>query len=62
MTWLYLATVETTPTDSRIQRHSRSLMTSDRAAAGSQPKSSARGAIGMGPSRALSARALATEV
>jgi hypothetical protein len=63
MTWLDLATVDTTtPTDPRIQRFNRSLKTSDRAAAGTQPKSSARGALGMGPSRALSAHALATEV
>jgi hypothetical protein len=63
MTWLDLATVaKTTPTDPRIQRLNRSLMTSDRAAAGMQPKSSARGAVGMGPSRALSACVLATEV
>jgi len=62
MTWLTLATVETTPTDSRIQRRYRSPMTSDRAAAGLQPKSSARGAVGGSPSRALSACAPATEV
>jgi hypothetical protein len=62
MTWLYLATVETTPTDSRIQRRYRSTMTSDRAAAGSQPKSSARGVVGGSPSRAPSACVPATEV
>ena len=62
MMWLDLATVETTPTGSRIQRNSRSLLTSDRAAAGLQPKSSARGVVGKGPSRALSTCALATEV
>ena len=62
MMWLDLATVGTTPTGSRIQRTSRPLKTSDRAAAGSQPKSSARGVLGRGPSRALAACALATEV
>ena len=62
MTWLHLATVLTTPTDSRSQRSNRSLQTTDRAAAAMQPKSSARGAAGGSPSRALSSRATATEV
>ncbi len=62
MTWLDLATVEASPTDSRIQRHYRSSMTSDRAAAGMQPKSSACGVVGRSPSRALPALAPATEV
>jgi hypothetical protein len=54
MTWLDLATVETTPTDSRIQRRKRSLLTSDlAAAAGKQPKSSAHDGVGGSPSRAL---------
>jgi hypothetical protein len=62
MTWLDLATVGTTPTDSGIQRRNRSFITFDRAAAGMQPKSSARGVVGGGPSRALSTCATATEV
>jgi len=62
MTWFPLATVLTTPTDSRSQRINRSLQTSDRAAAAMQPKSSARGAAGGSPSRALSACVTATEV
>jgi hypothetical protein len=62
MTWLDLATVGTTPTDSGIQRRNRSFNTFDRAAAGMQPKSSACGVVGGGPSRALSARVNATEV
>ena len=62
MTWLCPATVKTTPTDSRSQRSNRSLQTSDRAAAAMQPKSSASGVVGRGPSRALSACATATEV
>lgn len=62
MTWLDLATVCTTPTDSGIQRRNRSSKTSDRAAAGMQPKSSARGVAGGGPSRALPARFTVTEV
>jgi hypothetical protein len=56
------ATVHTTPTDSRSQRRTRSLLTSDRAAAGMQPKSSACDAIGGGPSRALPSWVIATEV
>ena len=62
MRWPILVTVGTTPTDSGIQRRNRSLKTSDRAAAGMQPKSSARGVVGGGPSRALSACAAVTEV
>ena len=62
MTWLHPATVCTTPTDSGIQRRNRSLKTSDRAAAGMQPKSPARGVVDGGPSRALSMRAAVTEV
>jgi hypothetical protein len=62
MTWLDLVTVETTPTASRIQRRKRSFMTSDRAAAGLQPKSTARGGVGGSPSRALPTCATATEV
>jgi hypothetical protein len=62
MTWSLLATVKTTPTDSRSQRSNRSLQTTDRAAAAMQPKSSARGADGGGPSRALPACPTATEV
>ncbi|GAA2635823.1 hypothetical protein Adu01nite_67020 [Paractinoplanes durhamensis] len=63
MTWLDLATVKTTPTDPGIQRRIRSFITFDRAAAGMQPKSSARGVVvGGGPSRALPMCAPATEV
>jgi hypothetical protein len=62
MTWLDLATVGTTPTDSGIQRRNRSSKTSDRAAAGSQPKSSARDAVGGGSSRALPTSFTVTEV
>ena len=62
MTWVHPATVKATPTDSRSQRSNRSFQTSDRAAAAMQPKSSARGVVGRGPSRALSACATATEV
>ncbi len=62
MTWIYLATVDTTPTGSRIQRHSRSFMTSVRAAAGMQPESSARVVAGEGPSRVIPALVTATEV
>ena len=62
MRWLDLDTVSTTPTDSGIQRRNRSLKTSDRAAAGMQPKSPARGVVDGGPSRALSMRAAVTEV
>ena len=62
MTWLHPATVCTTPTDSGIQRRNLSLQTSDRAAAGMQPKSSARGVVGGGPSRALSSCVTVTEV
>ena len=62
MRWLEIGTVCTTPTDSGIQRRNRSFMTSDRAAAGMQPKSSASDVVGGGPSRALSACATVTEV
>jgi len=62
MRLLDLVTVGTTPTDSGIQRRNRSLTTSDRAAAGMQPKSPARGVVGGGPSRALSMCAAVTEV
>ena len=62
MTWLHLATVGTTPTDSGIQRRNRSSTTSDTAAAGMQPKSSARDVVGGGPSRALPMCATVTEV
>jgi hypothetical protein len=60
--WLVLATFGTTSTDSRIQRRNRSAMTSDRAAAGTQPKSSARGVVGETSPRVLAVRARATEV
>jgi hypothetical protein len=62
MRWFHPDTVCTTPTEPGIQRRNRSLMTSDRAAAGLQPKSSARGVIGGGPSRASSSCAPVTEV
>ena len=62
MTWLDLGTVCTTPTEPGIQRRNRSLMTSDTAAAGLQPKSSASDVVGGGPSRALPVRATVTEV
>jgi hypothetical protein len=62
MTRFDLATVGTTPTDSGIQRRNRSLKTSVRAAAGTQPKSTARGVTVGGPSRALPAYASVTEV
>ncbi len=55
-------TVHTTPTDSRSQRRTRSFLTSDRAAAGMQPKSSAGDVVGGGPSRAPTACVMATEV
>jgi hypothetical protein len=60
--WLDLATFGTTPTDSRIQRHHRSALTTDRVAAGTQPKSSARDAVGETSPRALAVLARATEV
>jgi hypothetical protein len=62
MTWFDPANVNPTPTDSRSQRRIRSVKTSDRAAARMQPKSSARDAVGGGPSRALPACVTATEV
>jgi hypothetical protein len=46
MRWSEIGTVFTTPTDSGIQRRNRSLTTSDRAAAGMQPKSAACGVVG----------------
>jgi hypothetical protein len=55
-------TVHTAPTDSRSQRRTRSFLTSDRAAAGMQPKSSACDVGGASPSRACPARVIATEV
>jgi hypothetical protein len=57
-----LATVWTTSTEPGIQRRNRSSKTSDRAAAGMQPKSSACGVVGGGPSRALPMRVTVTEV
>jgi hypothetical protein len=51
-----LANVDATPTDTGIQRRIRSILTSDRAAAGMQPRSSARGAASVSPSRACLAR------
>ena len=57
-----LANVDATQTDTGIQRRNRSLMTSDTAAAGLQPKSSASDVAGGGPSRALPVRATVTEV
>ena len=51
------ATVDPAPTDWRIQRRIRSFLTSDRAAAGMQPKSPVCDASGRGPSRALPMRA-----
>ena len=62
MRWFEIGTVCTTPTDSGIQRRNRSSKTSDRAAAGMQPKSPARGVVGGCPSRALAMRAAVTEV
>ena len=50
-----LANVDTIETGARIQRRNRSFLTSDRAAAGMQPKTSARGAVCAGPSRASAA-------
>jgi len=40
-----LANVETSPTDTGIQRRDRSILTTDRAAARMQPTMSARGAV-----------------
>ncbi len=57
-----LANVDTATTDTGIQRRDRSFLTSDRAAAGSQPKSSACGVVDGGPSRASFTCAPATEV
>jgi hypothetical protein len=62
MTRLDLDNVMAPQTDPRIQRFNRSLLTSDTAAAGKQPKSSASGVPGEGPSRASQAHAPATEV
>lgn len=61
MTRLDLVTVETTPTDSRIQRRKRSLLTTETAAAGKQPESSARDVVG-GPARTSPIAVSATEV
>jgi len=47
-----LANVETIQTDTGIQRRNRSFLTSDRAAAGMQPRTSACGAASVSPSRA----------
>ena len=44
-----LANVDTSQTDTGIQRRSRSFLTSDRAAARLQPKTSARGTAFTGP-------------
>ena len=60
--WLDPVTVDQTSTEPGIQRRYRSLMTSDMAAAGTQPKSSADASVGEDPSRALSTCANATEV
>jgi hypothetical protein len=60
MTWLDLVTVQT-PTDSRSQRSKRSSLTSNRVAAGMQPKSACGGG-GTSPPRALPASVTATEV
>ena len=40
-----LANVETSPTDTGIQRRDRSILTTDRAAARMQPTMSARGTV-----------------
>jgi hypothetical protein len=56
------ATVHTTPTDSRSQRRTRSFLTSDWVAARTQPRLSAGGVVGEGPSRALPSGVVATEV
>jgi hypothetical protein len=44
-----LANVDTSPTDTGIQRRRRSFLTSDRAAARLQPTMSARGTASAGP-------------
>ena len=44
-----LANVDTSSTDTGIQRRSRSFLTSDRAAARLQPRTSARGTASPGP-------------
>ena len=44
-----LANVDTSPTDTGIQRRSRSFLTFDRAAARLQPTMSARGTASPGP-------------
>ena len=51
-----LANVDTTPTDTGIQRRFRSFLTSDRAAAAMQPRTSDCGAASGSPSRAPLAR------
>ena len=48
-----LANVDTTPTDTRIQRRRRSFLTSDRAAARLQPTTSARGTVSSRPLQGL---------
>ena len=52
MSVLTLATVDTTQTDTGIQRRIRSFLTSDRAAVVMQPRTSACGAVSVSPSRA----------
>jgi hypothetical protein len=51
-----LANVDAAPTDTGIQHRSRSLLTSDRAAAAMQPRTSDCGAASGSPSRASLAR------
>jgi hypothetical protein len=47
-----LVNVDTTPTDTGIQRRNRSFLTSDLAAARLQPRTSDSGAASVSPSRA----------
>ena len=56
MNALNLANVDTASTDTGIQHRSRSILTSDTAAAAMQPKTSDRGAASGSPSRASGAR------
>ena len=56
MTVPTLANVDTTPTDTGIQHRDRSFLTSDRAAAAMQPRTSDCGAASGSPSRASLAR------
>ena len=51
-----LANVDTTETDTSIQRRDRSFLTSDRAAAAMQPTTSVCDATSGSPSRAFAAR------